>query len=167
MARGPRGGAGWPVTSDTRVLGSSASRIQIWAELAKVARKQGVWDVCRTACRFCLLYDNVKAKKPARLKRGTRAPTRVPRRQPGSHVLRSPEPDRAAAPGQGPAAPRTRGAAPAGGRVSVQVLEAGVLRWKGLPSVTVTRRTLCSRAIVPLLFGPSGSSGLQKGRHLL
>ncbi|XP_058291859.1 cilia- and flagella-associated protein 46 isoform X10 [Hylobates moloch] len=44
-------------------------RIQIWAELAKVARKQGVWDVCRTASRFCLLYDNVKVKK-LRLRRG-------------------------------------------------------------------------------------------------
>ncbi|KAM9197443.1 cilia- and flagella-associated protein 46 [Dugong dugon] len=45
-------------------------RIQIWAELAKVARKQGVWDVCRSASRFCLLYDNVKAKKPPKIKRG-------------------------------------------------------------------------------------------------
>ncbi|XP_057591801.1 cilia- and flagella-associated protein 46 [Hippopotamus amphibius kiboko] len=45
-------------------------RIWIWAELAKVARKQGVWDVCRTASRFCLLYDNIKEKKPATLKRG-------------------------------------------------------------------------------------------------
>ncbi|XP_045665368.1 cilia- and flagella-associated protein 46 isoform X2 [Ursus americanus] len=45
-------------------------RIQIWAELAKVARKQGVWDVCRAASRFCLLYDNVKVKKVARLKKG-------------------------------------------------------------------------------------------------
>ncbi|XP_043453885.1 cilia- and flagella-associated protein 46 isoform X3 [Prionailurus bengalensis] len=54
-----------------RLGGENArERIQIWAELAKVARKQGVWDVCRTACRFCLLYDSVKAKKPARLKRG-------------------------------------------------------------------------------------------------
>ncbi|XP_078202952.1 cilia- and flagella-associated protein 46 isoform X19 [Callithrix jacchus] len=44
-------------------------RIQIWAELAKVARKQGVWDVCRTASRFCLLYDSVKVKK-LRLRRG-------------------------------------------------------------------------------------------------
>lgn len=51
------------------------SRIQIWAELAKVARKQGVWDVCRAASRFCLLYDNVKVKKVARLKKGTRAHT--------------------------------------------------------------------------------------------
>ncbi|KAM5271866.1 cilia- and flagella-associated protein 46 [Ctenodactylus gundi] len=47
-------------------------RIQIWAELAKVARKQGVWDVCRTASRFCLLYDVTKTKKPARLKRAGR-----------------------------------------------------------------------------------------------
>ncbi|XP_065377728.1 cilia- and flagella-associated protein 46 isoform X1 [Macaca fascicularis] len=48
---------------------NSKERIQIWAELAKVARKQGVWDVCRTASRFCLLYDNVKVKK-SRLRRG-------------------------------------------------------------------------------------------------
>ncbi|XP_010288630.1 PREDICTED: tetratricopeptide repeat protein 40, partial [Phaethon lepturus] len=32
-------------------------RIILWADLAKVARKQEVWDVCRAACRFCLLYD--------------------------------------------------------------------------------------------------------------
>ncbi|XP_007935070.1 cilia- and flagella-associated protein 46 [Orycteropus afer afer] len=45
-------------------------RIQIWAELAKVARKQGVWDVCRAASRFCLLYDSVKVRKPAKVRRG-------------------------------------------------------------------------------------------------
>ncbi|XP_030896916.1 cilia- and flagella-associated protein 46-like, partial [Leptonychotes weddellii] len=45
-------------------------RIQIWAELAKVARRQGVWDVCRAASRFCLLYDNVKVKKLVRPKKG-------------------------------------------------------------------------------------------------
>ncbi|KAF6107967.1 cilia and flagella associated protein 46 [Phyllostomus discolor] len=57
-----------------RRLGSEneKERVQIWAELAKVARKQGVWDVCRAACRFCLLYDSVKAKKLSRLKRGRR-----------------------------------------------------------------------------------------------
>ncbi|XP_019062592.1 cilia- and flagella-associated protein 46 isoform X2 [Fukomys damarensis] len=44
-------------------------RIQIWTELAKVARKQGVWDVCRAASRFCLLYD-IKVKKPGKLKGG-------------------------------------------------------------------------------------------------
>ncbi|XP_045147306.1 cilia- and flagella-associated protein 46 [Echinops telfairi] len=55
-----------------RRLGSEndQERIQIWADLAKVARKQGVWDVCRAASRFCLLYDYMKAKKPIRLKRG-------------------------------------------------------------------------------------------------
>ncbi|XP_075389603.1 cilia- and flagella-associated protein 46 [Tenrec ecaudatus] len=55
-----------------RRLGSEndQERIQIWADLAKVARKQGVWDVCRTASRFCLLYDYMKTKKPIRLKRG-------------------------------------------------------------------------------------------------
>ncbi|XP_068876435.1 cilia- and flagella-associated protein 46 [Aphelocoma coerulescens] len=34
-------------------------RIILWADLAKVARKQEVWDVCRAACRFCLLYDDI------------------------------------------------------------------------------------------------------------
>ncbi|KAM5140139.1 cilia- and flagella-associated protein 46 [Callospermophilus lateralis] len=50
-------------------------RIQIWAELAKVARKQEVWDVCRTASRFCLLYDSIKAKKSPRQKRGRKKRT--------------------------------------------------------------------------------------------
>ncbi|XP_059517976.1 cilia- and flagella-associated protein 46 [Myotis daubentonii] len=55
-----------------RRLGSEneKERVLIWAELAKVARKQGVWDVCRTASRFCLLYDSVKVKKMARAKKG-------------------------------------------------------------------------------------------------
>lgn len=47
------------------------SRIVIWAELAKVAWQQDVWDVCRTATRFCLLYDNAKSKKSTKPKRGT------------------------------------------------------------------------------------------------
>ena len=34
------------------------SRMKLWATLAKAARKQEVWDVCRAACRFCLLYDD-------------------------------------------------------------------------------------------------------------
>uniref|UniRef100_A0A8D0KYF1 Cilia and flagella associated protein 46 n=1 Tax=Strix occidentalis caurina TaxID=311401 RepID=A0A8D0KYF1_STROC len=38
-------------------------RIILWADLAKVARKQEVWDVCRTACRFCLLYDDTLFRK--------------------------------------------------------------------------------------------------------
>lgn len=33
-------------------------RVKLWAALAKTARKQEVWDVCRAACRFCLLYDD-------------------------------------------------------------------------------------------------------------
>ncbi|CAH6793280.1 AABR07005985.1 [Phodopus roborovskii] len=45
-------------------------RIVIWAELAKVAWKQDVCDVCRTATRFCLLYDSIKSRKTAKLKRG-------------------------------------------------------------------------------------------------
>ncbi|XP_009995846.1 PREDICTED: tetratricopeptide repeat protein 40 [Chaetura pelagica] len=38
-------------------------RIVLWADLAKVARKQEVWDVCRAACRFCLLYDDTLFRK--------------------------------------------------------------------------------------------------------
>ncbi|XP_044516240.1 cilia- and flagella-associated protein 46 [Gracilinanus agilis] len=45
-------------------------RIYIWADLAKVSRKQGVWDVCRTACRFCLLYDAMSKRMVKVKKRG-------------------------------------------------------------------------------------------------
>ncbi len=37
-------------------------RAQLWADLAKTARKQEVWDVCRVAARFCLLYDDGRWK---------------------------------------------------------------------------------------------------------
>ncbi|XP_044154029.1 cilia- and flagella-associated protein 46 [Bufo gargarizans] len=37
---------------------NDAERVRLWADLAKLARKQEVWDVCRAACRFCLLYDD-------------------------------------------------------------------------------------------------------------
>ncbi|XP_027758626.1 cilia- and flagella-associated protein 46 [Empidonax traillii] len=46
---------------------NDSERITLWADLAKVACKQEVWDVCRAACRFCLLYeDNLfrKVSKP-------------------------------------------------------------------------------------------------------
>ncbi|XP_077976409.1 cilia- and flagella-associated protein 46-like [Styela clava] len=33
-------------------------RARLWGDLAKVARGQEVWDVCRVAARFCLLYDD-------------------------------------------------------------------------------------------------------------
>ncbi|XP_029648903.1 cilia- and flagella-associated protein 46-like [Octopus sinensis] len=33
-------------------------RMHLWADLSKVARKHGAWDVCRTAAMFCLLYDD-------------------------------------------------------------------------------------------------------------
>nr|KAF6455331.1 cilia and flagella associated protein 46 [Rousettus aegyptiacus] len=56
---------------------NNQERVQIWAELAKVARQQGVWDVCRTASRFCLLYDSVKAKKLPRPRRGRKRRTRA------------------------------------------------------------------------------------------
>ncbi|XP_037829580.1 cilia- and flagella-associated protein 46 [Kryptolebias marmoratus] len=40
----------------------STERMKLWATLAKTARKQEVWDVCRAACRFCLLYDDGRWK---------------------------------------------------------------------------------------------------------
>lgn len=45
-------------------------RIRLWSEIAKTARKQSVWDVCRAACRFCLLYDNRPMKKVSKRKKG-------------------------------------------------------------------------------------------------
>ncbi|XP_030132507.2 cilia- and flagella-associated protein 46 [Taeniopygia guttata] len=39
--------------------GNGRERIILWADLAKVACKHEVWDVCRAACRFCLLYDDI------------------------------------------------------------------------------------------------------------
>lgn len=33
-------------------------RARLWSDLAKTARKQEVWDVCRVASRFALLYDD-------------------------------------------------------------------------------------------------------------
>lgn len=32
-------------------------RLKLWADLTMIARRQEIWDVCRTAARFCLLYD--------------------------------------------------------------------------------------------------------------
>ncbi|KAI4874895.1 hypothetical protein NFI96_034468 [Prochilodus magdalenae] len=37
-------------------------RMRLWASLVKAARKQEAWDVCRTACCFCLLYDDGRWK---------------------------------------------------------------------------------------------------------
>ncbi|XP_029465840.1 cilia- and flagella-associated protein 46 isoform X2 [Rhinatrema bivittatum] len=44
---------------------NDSERVYLWAAIAKVARKQEVWDVCRAACRFCLLYDDGRWKTPA------------------------------------------------------------------------------------------------------
>ena len=35
-------------------------RLKLWFDLCKIARRQQIWDVCRVACRFCLLYDDDK-----------------------------------------------------------------------------------------------------------
>uniref|UniRef100_A0A8C5WX83 Uncharacterized protein n=1 Tax=Laticauda laticaudata TaxID=8630 RepID=A0A8C5WX83_LATLA len=45
-------------------------RIRLWSEIAKTARKQSVWDVCRAACRFCLLYDDNQVIKVSKRKKG-------------------------------------------------------------------------------------------------
>uniref|UniRef100_A0A3P9P3C7 Cilia and flagella associated protein 46 n=1 Tax=Poecilia reticulata TaxID=8081 RepID=A0A3P9P3C7_POERE len=39
-----------------------STKIKLWVTLAKTARKLEVWDVCRAACRFCLLYDGGAGK---------------------------------------------------------------------------------------------------------
>ncbi|CAB1312512.1 unnamed protein product [Coregonus sp. 'balchen'] len=45
-------------------LSTTLHVVKLWAALAKTARKQEVWDVCRAACRFCLLYDDGRWKAP-------------------------------------------------------------------------------------------------------
>lgn len=37
-------------------------RARLWGDLAKTARKQEVWDVCRAAARFTILYDDGRWK---------------------------------------------------------------------------------------------------------
>ncbi|XP_010138787.1 PREDICTED: tetratricopeptide repeat protein 40, partial [Buceros rhinoceros silvestris] len=44
-------------------------RILLWADLAKVARKHEVWDVCRAACRYCLFYDDTLFRKETKSKK--------------------------------------------------------------------------------------------------
>ena len=36
------------------------ARLKLWFDLCRIARKQQIWDICRVAARFCLLYDNEK-----------------------------------------------------------------------------------------------------------
>uniref|UniRef100_A0A4W4GFW9 Cilia and flagella associated protein 46 n=1 Tax=Electrophorus electricus TaxID=8005 RepID=A0A4W4GFW9_ELEEL len=47
-------------------------RERLWASLVKVARRQEVWDVCRAACRFCLLYDDGRWKNNLEGNQGAR-----------------------------------------------------------------------------------------------
>ncbi|XP_039927875.1 LOW QUALITY PROTEIN: cilia- and flagella-associated protein 46 [Hirundo rustica] len=49
--------------------GNGGGRIILWADLAKVACKQEVWDVCRAACRFCLLYDDILFREATKHKK--------------------------------------------------------------------------------------------------
>ncbi|XP_067242183.1 cilia- and flagella-associated protein 46 [Chanodichthys erythropterus] len=43
-------------------------RVKLWGSLAKTSRKQEVFDVCRAACRFCLLYDDGRWKNTSKHK---------------------------------------------------------------------------------------------------
>ncbi|XP_053164122.1 cilia- and flagella-associated protein 46 isoform X2 [Hemicordylus capensis] len=52
-------------------------RIRLWSEIAKTARKQGVWDVCRAACRFCLLYDDSHMPKGPKQKKTSKKKTSI------------------------------------------------------------------------------------------
>ncbi|XP_041476710.1 cilia- and flagella-associated protein 46-like isoform X5 [Lytechinus variegatus] len=54
-------------------------RARLWGDLAKTARKQEVWDICRVAARFCLLYDDDRWSKP-------QSPTRPDTRQENASV---------------------------------------------------------------------------------
>lgn len=67
-------------------LGSEkeCERAKLWADLAKTARKQEVWDVCRVACRFCLLYDDGRFVKEDSSKEEQRPPTSLSKK--GSEV---------------------------------------------------------------------------------
>ncbi|XP_058242545.1 cilia- and flagella-associated protein 46 isoform X2 [Hemibagrus wyckioides] len=51
-------------------------RMRLWVSLVKAARKEELWDVCRAACRFCLLYDDgrwtVKCKQMYKEESGER-----------------------------------------------------------------------------------------------
>jgi hypothetical protein len=43
---------------EKHLISSVGCRLKLWADLTMIARRQEIWDVCRTAARFCLLYDN-------------------------------------------------------------------------------------------------------------
>lgn len=40
-----------------------------------MARRQEIWDVCRTAARFCLLYDNEQRRALLNVSDNSTAPT--------------------------------------------------------------------------------------------
>ncbi|XP_077992013.1 cilia- and flagella-associated protein 46-like isoform X2 [Glandiceps talaboti] len=46
---------------------NARERARLWADLAKTARKQQVWDVCRVASRYCLLYDDNRWNVPIKM----------------------------------------------------------------------------------------------------
>jgi len=40
-----------------------------------IARRQEIWDVCRTAARFCLLYDNEQRRSLLNITDGSSMPS--------------------------------------------------------------------------------------------
>uniref|UniRef100_H2Y0L3 Uncharacterized protein n=1 Tax=Ciona intestinalis TaxID=7719 RepID=H2Y0L3_CIOIN len=47
-------------------------RSRLWVDLVKTARQQHVWDVCRVAATFCLLYDDARWKTEPSEKEGSK-----------------------------------------------------------------------------------------------
>ncbi|XP_052099636.1 cilia- and flagella-associated protein 46-like isoform X4 [Mytilus californianus] len=60
-------------------------RARLWGDLAKTARKQEVWDVCRVAARFCLLYDDDRWKNVSPIKQESPKPEKM--RDTGASVV--------------------------------------------------------------------------------
>ncbi|CAC5380788.1 Cilia- and flagella-associated protein 46 [Mytilus coruscus] len=60
-------------------------RARLWGDLAKTARKQEVWDVCRVASRFCLLYDDDRWKNVSPIKQESPKPEKM--RDTGASVV--------------------------------------------------------------------------------
>ena len=57
-------------------------RLRLWVDLCKASRKYGVWDVCRAAARFALIYDDDERISVVPAKKGKVAKGK---QQAGSH----------------------------------------------------------------------------------
>ncbi|CAG2203029.1 Cilia- and flagella-associated protein 46 [Mytilus edulis] len=71
--------------NDRESHGDGREEARLWGDLAKTARKQEVWDVCRVAARFCLLYDDDRWKNVSPIK--TESPKPEKMRDTGASVV--------------------------------------------------------------------------------